>query len=163
MANKQLTGFRDLALSDSGKQLYVADAALGILVVDLEKNMAGLLGAPENLNLGGISGIDIDNGSLYVLQNGIQPQRLQRLDLDPGGTGVINILLLASGLELYDAPSFGRVHKEDVYYFAGSNMPGEKAGKVKPLILRTPVEPEEGRLTTEERLIQETTLEGKQQ
>jgi hypothetical protein len=152
MSNYQLTGLRDLAMSNDGKLLYLADAALGILVVNLDNNAVSMLMGPEALNLGGISGIDWARGSLYMVQNGITPQRLLRLDLDATGINVINIIPLASGLELYDMPSFGRVQGEDVYYFASSNLKGKREDEFKPLILRTPLEPEEGAMTAEEQL-----------
>ena len=163
MANDQLTRFRDLAISDKGDKLYVADANLGILVVDLEQQVAGLLAGPESLNLGAISGLDYSNGRLFVLQDGIAPQRLQRLDLDPSGTSAANIILLASGLEQYQGPSFGRVHGEDVYYFAGGNLGPGAEGDIKPVILSTPVEPMEGAMSVEERFINEQMQGGKQQ
>ncbi len=161
MGNDQLTGLRDLALSEDGKMLYLADAALGVLVVNLDKNAATMLAGPETLNLGGISGIDYARGSLYLLQNGIAPQRLLRLDLDATGNNVINIIPLASSLEQYQLPSFNRVQGDDVYYFAGSNLQGVKADKFTPLIMRTPVEPLEGAMTPEQRLIEELNLKGK--
>jgi hypothetical protein len=163
MANKQLTRFRDLAISDNGEKLYVADANMGILVVDLEKQVAGMLAGPESLNLGAISGLDYSKGRLYVLQDGIAPQRLQRIDLDPSGTSAANIILLASGLEQYQGPSFGRVHGEDIYYFAGGNLDAVSGGDFKPVILSTPVEPMEGAMTVEERFINEQMQGGKRQ
>ncbi|MDZ4729360.1 MAG: hypothetical protein SH820_05400 [Xanthomonadales bacterium] len=160
MQNFELTGLRDLTLSDDGKRLYLADAALGIMVVDLELNAGGMLAGPETLNLGGISGIDYADGRLYVLQNGIAPQRLQRLDLDENRTAAVNILPLASSLEPFDFPSFARVRGEDVYYFAGSNLQGERADKFMPVIMSTPTEPLEGELTPEQRYIEEMNLKG---
>lgn len=160
MQNFELTGLRDLALSEDGKRLYLADAALGIMVVDLELNAGGMLTGPDTLNLGGISGIDYADGRLYVLQNGIAPQRLQRLDLDENRTSAVNIVPLASSLEPFDFPSFARVQGEDVYYFAGSNLQGEREGKFMPVIMSTPTEPLEGALTPEQRYIEDINLKG---
>src|SRR5690606_25284286 len=42
MQNFELTGLRDLTISDDGKRLYLADAALGILVVEPEKSAGGM-------------------------------------------------------------------------------------------------------------------------
>ncbi len=163
ISNFQLTGLRDLSISDDGKLMYLADAALGILVINLDNNAVNMLLGPETLNLGGISGIDWARGSLYMLQNGIAPQRVMRLDLDATGTNVVNIVPLASGLELYESPSFARVQGDDVYYFAGSNLGGEREDKFAPVVLRTPVEPAQGMETPEERLIKERNLKGVQQ
>jgi hypothetical protein len=163
LQNFELTGLRDLAISDDGNRLYLADAALGIMVIDLELNAGGMLAGPNTLNLGGVSGIDYAKGSLYVLQNGIEPQRLQRLELDENGTAALNISPLASSLEPFEFPSFARVQGEDVYYFAGSNLQGKRDDKFTPIIMSTPKEPIEGELTPEQRFIEESTLKGVKQ
>jgi hypothetical protein len=152
---------RDLTLSDDGKFMFLADAALGIVVVDLDKNAVNMLAGPETLNLGGISGLDYARGSLYMLQSDIKPQRLMRLDLDATRINVVNIIPLASAIEQFDSPSFSRVQGDDVYYFSGSNQQGVRDEKFTPLVMRTPVEPLEEQLTPEQRLIKEMNLEGK--
>lgn len=162
MGNLALTGLRDLTLSDDGTHLYVADAALGILAVDLNNNSVNMLAGPEALNLGGISGIDYARGKLFMLQNGIEPRRLTRLDLDATGNNVVSIVPLASNLEEYELPSFARVQGDDVYYFAGSNLAGQRSGKVTPIVMRTPLEPPQGQLTPEQRLFESMTPEEKQ-
>ncbi len=161
MGNYELTGLRDLSLSDDGTHLYLADAALGILAIDLNNNSVNMLAGPETLNLGGISGIDYARGKLFVLQSGIQPRRLTRLDLDATGNNVVNIVPLASNLEEFELPSFARVKGDDVYYFAGSNLAGERSDKIKPVVMRTPIEPLEAQLTPEQRLIEDLNLKGK--
>lgn len=160
LGNFDLTGLRDLSLSDDGTYLYVADAALGILAVDLNKNILNMLAGPETLNLGGVSGIDYARGKLFILQNGIQPRRLLRLDLDATGNNVVNIVPLASNLEEYELPSFARVQGDDVYYFAGSNLAGKRSGKITPIVMRTPIELL-AELTPEQRLIEDLNLKGK--
>lgn len=140
LAGKDLTGFKDLAISDAGDKLYLADAALGIAVVDLEKRATTMLGGPETLNLGGISGLMYSAGRLLLLQNGIRPQRLMRLDLDPSGMNVVATVALAVALADFDAPSSGVIQGGAVYYFASSNLPGVKRGPVPVVVLKTPLE-----------------------
>jgi len=162
MGNFQLTGLRDMTISDDGRWLFLADAALGIMVADLNKNTANMLAGPETLNLGAISGLDFARGSLYMLQSGIKPQRLMRLDLDATGLNVVNVVPLASGLQSYAEPSFGRVQGAEVFYFAGSNLSGKREGKINPLVLRTPVEPPADQQTPEQRLGEEMLNQDKQ-
>jgi hypothetical protein len=138
-----LTGFKDLALSDAGDKLYLADAALGIAVVDLEKQTTTMLGRPETLNLGGISGLMYSDGQLLLLQSGIRPQRLMRLELDPSGMNVVATVPLAVALADFDAPSFGVVQGGAVYYFASSNLPGVKREPAPVVVLKTPLELDE--------------------
>ena len=162
LSNFELTGLRDIALSDDGTHLYAADAALGILAVDLDKSSVSMLAGPEALNLGGISGIDYARGKLFMLQNGIEPRRLMRLDLDATGNNVVNIVPLAGNLEEYELPSFARVQGDDVFYFAGSNTAGERKKKIAPIVMRTPVEPPKNQLTPEQQLFEDMSRQGKQ-
>jgi hypothetical protein len=155
MANQQLTGLRDMAISQNGSKLYLADAELGIMVVDLKEKSAAMLNVPESLNLGAISGLSYSNGSLFMLQNGFTPQRLVRIDLSPAGNEVANVIPLASGMPEFDFPSFVQISADQVYYFAGSNLFGEKEKAFEPRILRSSVEPAEGMSTPEEMLIKE--------
>ena len=139
LGNAQMVGFRDMALSQDGARLYVADTALGILVVELASQALAKLSGPETLNLGGISGLWYDDGSLLMLQNGIDPQRLMRLELDAGGTAVSQVSPIAVALESFAFPAFGAVAQGSVFYFAGSNIPGAHEGRVKSVVMRSPV------------------------
>ena len=151
LASKELTGFKDLAISDAGNKLYLADAALGIAVVDLEKQTTSMLRGPETLNLGGISGLMYSAGQLLLLQNGIKPQRLLRLELDPSGMNVVATVPLAVALADFDAPSFGVIQGGAVYYFASSNLPGVKREPAPVVVLKTPLELDEPIVPVEQR------------
>lgn len=155
LANPVMVGLRDLAISTDGNKLYLADAAMGIMVVDLVNSKASQLAGPETLNLSGLSGIMFADGKLLVLQNGIQPQRLMRLDLDPTGMAVVNSSPLAIALEEFNAPAFGVVQGGAVYYFASSNLadPGEK----QTIVMKTPMELTEEIVTPELRKFNEET------
>ncbi|HLF29887.1 MAG TPA: hypothetical protein VI566_02530 [Xanthomonadales bacterium] len=139
LASREMLGFMDLALSDDGKTLYLADADLGILVVDLENGSSASLGGPETLNLGGISGLSYSEGSLFMVQNGITPQRLMRLQLDPAGKEVSNVTPLAIALPEFTAPSFGTVQSGALYYFADGNLPGEVREPAPVIVLKSPL------------------------
>lgn len=151
LASKELTGFKDIAITDAGNKLYLADAALGIAVVDLEKQTTSMLGGPETLNLGGISGLMYSAGQLLLLQNGIRPQRLMRLELDPSGMNVVATIPLAVALADFDAPSFGVIQGGAVYYFASSNLSGVKKEPVPVVVLKTPLELSEPIVPVEQR------------
>jgi len=151
LASSDFAGFRDLALSDAGDTLYVADAALGIAVVDLATKTSAMLTGPESMNLGGISGLMYWEGHLFMLQNGIIPNRLMRLDLAPDGRSVTKATPLAVALQQFESPSFGTVQGGAVYYFAGSNMDGVKKEPASVTVLKTPVEPSKDIVPVEQR------------
>ncbi|MSQ97832.1 MAG: hypothetical protein EXR85_00815 [Xanthomonadales bacterium] len=151
MAKSDMTGFKDMALSDTGTKIYIADAALGIVVVDIEAKTSTMLGVPETLNVGGISGLMHSEDSLLMLQNGITPQRLMRLTLAPNGLDVATVTPLAIALEEFDSPAFGVVNTGAIYYFAEGNkgdVNGTSAGTTvvkTPMVLSEPVAPVENR------------------
>ncbi|MEE8495575.1 MAG: hypothetical protein V3S21_03785, partial [Xanthomonadales bacterium] len=125
VGNKDLVGLRDLAFSPDSGKLYIADSAMGIMVVDPAQQTASMLTGPENLNLGAISGLFYSKGKLIMIQNGFQPQRIMRLELDASGSNVVNVIPVAIALDEFDRPAFGTIKGEEVYYFAnpGENQP----------------------------------------
>ncbi len=135
VGNKTMVGLRDLAVSPDSGKLYIADSAMGIMVVDPAQQTSAILTGPENMNLGAISGLFYSKGKLIMIQNGFQPQRIMRLELDASGSNVVEIIPLAIALDEFDRPAFGTVKGDEVYYFAN---PGEDQ-PVK--ILKTPLEP----------------------
>ncbi|MEJ8567086.1 hypothetical protein [Elongatibacter sediminis] len=158
LGNKELVGFRDIALSADGKRLYLADAALGVMVVLPDDQKSTMLAAPESLNLGGISGLAVSGNALMMIQNGIRPQRVMRLELDPSGLSVVEVKPVANALETFNFPSFAAAHGDSLWYFASSNVPGANEGLVEPLVLKSPLEPDEMLPTAAETKFQEDTF-----
>ncbi|NND45554.1 MAG: hypothetical protein HKN58_09540 [Xanthomonadales bacterium] len=120
-ASQSLVSLRGLALSDDGSKLYAADAEMGIVVVDVKQGTPYNLEAPETLNLGGIEGLEFWQGHLVIVQNGIRPQRLLRLELDPDGLAVSAIAPLAVGLDIMDMPTHGVAVGDEFNFFANSH------------------------------------------
>jgi sugar lactone lactonase YvrE len=129
---KELVSQRGVAMQPDGRLMYVADREMGIMVVDLEAKQARLLEVPDTLNVGGIDGIYLDNNRLFVIQNGIKPQRVIRLQLDPSGTRVATVAPVAVAQPEFDLPSFGTIQGDSLYFFANSQWLG-KTGSQKPV------------------------------
>jgi sugar lactone lactonase YvrE len=139
LAFRDLISQRGLAMQPDGRILYVADREMGIMVVDMQGRQARLLAVPETLNLAGIDGLYLKDNALYVIQNGIQPQRVMRLNLDASGTKIDAVSPVAVAQPEFDLPSFGTIEGEYLYYFANSQPLG-KAGSQKPVtVLRSPL------------------------
>ncbi len=148
MGINDFIGIRDLAVSPDGK-LYIADSAMGILVVDVLEQTSVMLAVPDNLNLGAISGLFYSKGNLVMIQNGFQPQRIIRLELGANGSVVTESTPLAIALAEFDRPAFGTIKGEDVYYFANP-------GKNQPVkVMKTPLEPGESIQSAELKRIKE--------
>jgi hypothetical protein len=118
---------RGITASDDGGSLYVSDYEMGVLVLDLENARATRLVGPETLNLGGIEGIEYWNGHLVIIQNGIRPQRIMRLQLGDDGATVANVAPLAIAQPFFDYPNFGTVHGTELVFFANSHWISNQA------------------------------------
>jgi hypothetical protein len=137
VGSKKLVSIRDLTVSPDNGKLYIADSAMGVLVVDPAEQTSVMLAPSADLNLGAISGLFYNQGKLIMIQNGFQPQRIMRLELDANGTMVTEAIPLVSALADFDRPAFGTIMDDDVYYFAN---PGENQ---TVNVMKTPLNPEE--------------------
>ena len=139
LASRDMISMRGIAMQPDGNVIYVADREMGIMVVDLKAGKAMKLVAAETLNLGGIDGLFLWNNHLVIIQNGIKPQRIMRLQLDSTGTKVTTIRPLAVAQPAFDFPSFGTLQGEDLYYFASSQMTTNNDKPKAVTVLRTPL------------------------
>ncbi len=143
MVAQDMVSMRGVAMQPDGRILYIADREMGILVLDLEARRSGKLLVPETLNLGGLDGLYLWDNHLVVIQNGIKPQRVMRLELDATGTKVEAIRPLAVAQPNFDFPSFGVLRGKNLYYFGNSQWLGS-GNNVKPItVLRTSVDASE--------------------
>jgi len=137
VASREMVSMRGIAMQPDGRIIYVADRELGILIIDMEARRAGKLQVPDTLNLGGIDGLYLWDNHLVIIQNGIKPQRVMRLQLDASGTQVTEVRPLAVAQPTFDLPSYGVVVGEDLFYFANSQWGNDK-NDLKPVtVLRT--------------------------
>lgn len=117
-----LSSFRGLALSGDDSLLYVSDYEQGIFIVATDDSQrAWQLAVPETLNVGGIDGVYWWNQHLVVIQNGISPQRVLRLQLGADGLGVTAIAPVLAALEVFDTPTFGAMDGSRLMLFSGSH------------------------------------------
>lgn len=117
-----LSSFRGLALSGDDGLLYVADYEQGIFVVATDGSQRAFqLAVPDSLNVGGIDGLYWWDQHLVVIQNGIRPQRVLRLQLGPDGLGVTAIAPVLAALDIFDTPTFGGMDGSRLLLFSGSH------------------------------------------
>ena len=143
VASRDMISMRGIAMQPDGSLMYVADREMGILVVDLKAGRAGVLAVPDSLNVGGIDGLYLWENNLIMIQNGIKPQRVMRLELDSTGTKVTAVRPLAVAQADFDYPSFGTLKGKDLYYFANSQSANENAQHKAVTVLRTAVDSNE--------------------
>jgi hypothetical protein len=156
VGSRELVSFSDVAVTPDNSRLFVADRVKGIFVVDPVAEQASMLTGPDTLNLGGIEGIEYAAGHLFVVQGGLQPQRLMRLELDASGSKVESVAPMAMALPQFDRPGVGDIHGDALYYFANPGA-AESAGGVQ--VLRTPLEAGEQIVPPDIRKFQQTIEE----
>lgn len=137
VANRQLGSFSDLAVVPDNSRLFVADRIGGVFVVDPIAKQAAMLSGPENLNLGGIEGIEYAAGNLYIVQGGFLPPRLMRLKLAGSGSEVESVAPMAVAISQFVRPGAAAIQGDALYYFANR---GETTNKEGVLVMQTPLE-----------------------
>ena len=137
-----------LAPSPSGRELFVADYGLGLFVVDLVSRLVTPVAAPADLCLNGIDGLIAIPGGLVAIQNGILPNRILRLTLEPGSVRIARGLVLDRNHPEWDEPTLGVRLGSEVFYVARSQWsrmrPGGRLPPLeeleRPLVMRVRVE-----------------------
>lgn len=133
VGNPVFSSLRGIALSPDEQRLYVSDYDLGVFFFNLDDKLEGFaLGIPPTLNLGGVDGLYRWQDSLIVIQNGVTPERVLRLELDESGTRVSNIATIAKALPAFDIPTFGTLAEDELLFFGSSHW-HKVSGNGRPL------------------------------
>ncbi|MCX7557346.1 hypothetical protein OS187_11050 [Xanthomonadaceae bacterium JHOS43] len=91
-----LTAMSALTVSDDGKRLYVADPQLGIIGLELSTLKPFDVRVPTKLSLEGISSLNWHEGALVIVQAGMNPKRVMRLELSPEGNTIVKLMPIES-------------------------------------------------------------------
>jgi sugar lactone lactonase YvrE len=85
------------ALSSDGATLFVPDYSIGIAAVDIASGRITWVTHSDSLALTGIDGMCRVGRDLLVVQNGLEPNRIMRLTLDPSMRRVVRATTIARG------------------------------------------------------------------
>lgn len=109
-----------LAVTPDRRRLIVADYASGLRVVDLATGAVSPLPVPEATALSGTDGLLLHGGELIAIQNGVTPQRVVRLSMDPGFTRVERWYPAAANLPQLAEPTTGTIQDGALVFIARS-------------------------------------------
>jgi hypothetical protein len=144
------------ALAKDGKRLFVADYTMGIAVIDLTvaNAVAGpttkvkYLPHPESVAVVALDGLYLNGDSLIGIQNGTDPVRILRLQLNPVQTEITGAEVIEQATEQMGDPTHAVA--VDGWFYVSANVgwskvddntgqlkPGEKF--TSPVLLRFPV------------------------
>lgn len=102
----RLKSAQGLALSHDGQLLYVADYSSGLWVVDIQSGDMKPIEVVQPVMLDGIDGLILsENNVLVGVQNGTNPRRIVRLQLDDRGRKLLSLQTLEQQLPQWGEPT----------------------------------------------------------
>ncbi len=111
-----------IALSADGRKLFVAHFG-GISAIDMESRKVADVTCPDNSTIAGIDGLYHHKNYLLAVQNGVSPQRIIKMHLNPSQTRITNLEVLESNHPLFEnIPTTGTIAGNDFYYIANSQL-----------------------------------------
>lgn len=132
----ELSRLQDITVTPDNSRVFISDAYKGVLTIDPVAKQATMLGGPENMNLGGIEGIEYRDGNLYIVQGGFNPQRLIRLELDTSGSVVQSVSPMAIALDDFNRPGTSTIKGDSIYYIANSGA----EDSASTIVMSTPLD-----------------------
>ncbi len=124
------------AATPDGRRLFVPDYSRGISIVDLATKKWKLLEHPPELSLGGIDGLYLSGQSMVAIQNGVVPERLIRMHLDPGLTKVLSWETIEANWPGLGDPTHGVLAGDRFYFIANSGWEVQQGGAYTPATIR---------------------------
>ncbi len=140
-------------LSRDGKRLFIADYTMGVAVIDLPAAgamaKASYLPHPENVAVVTLDGLYLDGDSLIGIQNGTEPIRIMRLNLNHAQTEITGAEIIEQASERMGDPTHAVF--VDGWFYVSANVGWSKVdddtGKLKdgatftpPVLLRFPAQ-----------------------
>jgi len=112
-------GTQGLAMTPDGRALYASDYR-GLYRIDTATKRVSALPVPPDAALSGVDGLLYSEDALIAIQNGIQPNRVVRLDLSPDGLRITRARILEMNHPAFDEPTLGTVVGGTLYFTANN-------------------------------------------
>jgi len=120
LTSEKFVSLQGLTTDKSNKSLYVADYAKGIWSIDLKSREMSILPLPYDATVLGIDGLYSHRGDLIAIQNGTNPHRIIRIDLDKSGRKIERVETLEANRPDFDEPTLGVVQDDTIWFVATS-------------------------------------------
>ncbi|MEO8073672.1 MAG: hypothetical protein ABI891_13460 [Acidobacteriota bacterium] len=120
LESEDFASLQGLDFSSDGKILFVADYAKGIFKINLDTKEKVNLTPPESSTLLGIDGIYFAGKNLIAVQNGVNPQRIVRLNLSKDSNKIERLEVLEANNPVFDDITLGVLDGNQFYFVANS-------------------------------------------
>jgi hypothetical protein len=130
-----------LAFTPNEDHLFMADYSLGLFLIDLKSRRYVKVEPPPHTTLLGIDGLYADGRNLIGVQNGINPNRVVRIEFADNFRSVKRLDVLEVNHPLFNEPTLGVVANKQFYVIANSQwaMIDDKGQLTHPEQLKEPV------------------------
>jgi len=118
----QIYGSNGIAVRPDGKRLFASSYPVGIAAVHPETGESYWLEAPADVSLYGIDGLYWYEGDLIGVQNGVQPWRLIRMQLNDEQTAITHVRLIEFANEDM-TPTTGAIVGDVIHYVGQGPQP----------------------------------------
>jgi len=110
-----------LVVSADQRFLIVADYAMGLYAIDIERGKMTSISVSSGVTALGIDGLSrADDGTLVATQNGISPERVIAMELDEEFTRVAKLRVIAANNDLHGGLTLCAAAGPFVYYIANT-------------------------------------------
>jgi len=109
-----------IALSPDQKNLYMAGALQGVVLVNIQSGTYKPLEQPDGVTTIGIDGLYFYNNSLIAVQNGLG--RISRFYLNQTGDKILRSELIEFANPVFNIPTTGTIVGSTFYYLANSQL-----------------------------------------
>jgi SMP-30/Gluconolactonase/LRE-like region len=120
LTNRAFVNPQGLAFSSDGKHLFMADYLKGIFAIQMKSKSVSPVTPTASMTLLGIDGLYVYQGRLVGVQNGVPPNRIVEMLLDPTATRVLSFKALEANNPLFDEPTLAVIVKDSLFYIANS-------------------------------------------
>ena len=111
-----------LAPDRDGTRVFVADYALGVVVVDRRTGAVDRVPRPRDVAANGVDGLLLQGDQLIGVQNGVTPNRVVAFDLDASHSRIVGARTLARDTTRMREPTHLVAVGDDIFYVANGGF-----------------------------------------
>ena len=126
LISDNFASLQGIDFSPEEEYLFVADYAMGLYKINMETKDVSVINIPHDLTDLGLDGLYFYKNSLIGIQNGVNPQRVIKMNLDNNYENITSWKVIESNNKYFFEPTLGVLNGDEFYYIANSQWPNFK-------------------------------------